>query len=258
MLIVLPPSESKRRPPPGGRPVDLDSLSFPALTPMRERVLDAVIETSRRPDAFRRLQVGPSLAAEVARNTWLREAPTCPVLDVYAGALHEALGASTLSRDAHRRAASGLLVVSALWGALRPADRIPAYRLDVCSRLVGMDRLEPSWRTVLPGVLADAAGSSGVVADCRSHAYQAVGMATGLADRTVVVRVVKDLGGTGLIGDVPAKRTRGELARHLLESGADPQSPDELATVASEQAPVELVSPGRPGQAWRLDVALRG
>ena len=38
MLIILPPSESKRPPADHGRAVDLDGLSFPALAPTRARI----------------------------------------------------------------------------------------------------------------------------------------------------------------------------------------------------------------------------
>ena len=69
----------------------------------------------------------------------------------------------------------------ALWGALRPADHIPPYRLNVCARLVGMDRLEPGWRSLLPPLLTDAAARRGPVLDLRSRSpYEAVGRPTGL------------------------------------------------------------------------------
>ena len=94
----------------------------------------------------------------MARNTGLRHLPASPVLDVYSGPLHEGLDAATLSAAARDRADRGLIVTSALWGALRPTDAIPPYRLNICAWLIGLDRLEPTWRSVLPAVLADAAG----------------------------------------------------------------------------------------------------
>jgi len=149
VLIVVPPSESKNPPPRRGKPVDLERLSFPRLTALRARVLDALVTTSARTDALARLDVGASLCDEVERNTRLRRLPARPALEVYNGVLYDALDASSLSPAAKRRAASRVVIVSGLWGAVRPTDRIPAYRCTICATLVGVDALEPAWRAVL-------------------------------------------------------------------------------------------------------------
>jgi hypothetical protein len=253
VLIILPPSETKLPPPESGSPLDLGRLSFPSLTAMRERVMDALVATSQGPDALRRLFVGPSLAEEVARNEHLRDLPTRSAIDTYAGPLYEGLDSGSWSSDTEKRAARQLVIVSALWGMVRPADRIPSYRLHVCSRLVGMDRLEPAWRTLLPPILADAAARHGPVLDLRSGSYQAVGRPTGLDDQTVTLRIRPSPGGPARIGDVIAKRVRGEAATHLLMSGADPEDPLDIAEVLATRWSLEVDPPaGQRHRTWTI------
>jgi len=211
---------------------------------MRERVLEALIATSVGPDAFARLHVRPTMAGQVARNIRTRELPTLPAAEVYTGPLHDGLAVATLSPTAREHADRVVIVTSALWGLLRLRDRIPPYRLYLFSRLVGMDRLDHEWRAVLPDVLASAAGPDGLILDLRSPENQSIGKPTGHGHRTVTLRVHQGSPGRR-IGDVVAKRVRGEAAHDILESGVDPGGPDELATMLGERWSVSLATSTR-------------
>lgn len=244
MLIVLPPSETKTSPPDGSAPLDLHGLSFPELSDQRERVLDALDATCRRDDACTLLTLRATLAASVAANLRVRELPTDEAWHVYAGDLYDALGAATLPALARRRAATRVVIASSLWGLLRPIDRIPPYRLPICAHLAGLPELEPAWRPLVGPALADAAGPRGLVVDLRSSSYLALGAPTGLADRTVLLRVRGIRPGVPASG-VASKRARGALARHLLESGLDPRAPADLAAaLGSWDASLRASRPG--------------
>lgn len=256
MLVLLPPSEGKA---PGGgrrRPVDLTALSFPSLTPTRERVLDALTGVSARDDAVDVLGVGPSLEPEVRRNTALRTAPALPAGRVYTGVLYDALDLAGLGTAARRRAARSVVVVSALWGALRPGDAVPPYRLSMGTDLPGVGPLAAAWRPALDDVLTDAAGH-GVVVDCRSSTYAAAwAPRDGVADRTVAVRVLREHEGRRSVVSHMAKHTRGLVTRHLLEVATAPRTVRQVAAAVGERWTAELHEPPRTGRPWTLDVVV--
>jgi cytoplasmic iron level regulating protein YaaA (DUF328/UPF0246 family) len=196
------------------------------------------------------------MAALIARNTWLLELPTRPAAEVYVGPLHEGLDLGSLSGADAERAERSVVITSALWGALRPSDRIPAYRMRPWANLIGMDRVEPMWRAVLPALFAELAGPGGVVVDLRPPSFQSLGMPMGLSDRTIAVRVEQASGLGHRIGDVVAKRIRGQAAHHLLAAGEDPGDPDALADILVDRWPVSLEPPPRPGRPWTLSLTV--
>lgn len=248
MLILLPPSESKT----GrarGRRLDGDRLSFPELGATRAQVAGALAEVSARPGAAEILGVSPNLADDIARNTRLATAATLPAAQVYTGVLYDALDYPSLDVAARRRANRWLVVVSALYGAVRPTDAIVPYRLSMAVNLPGVGPLASVWKPELGRVLPQAA-SRGVVVDCRSSTYAAAWVPQDdLADRWVQVRVP---GATHM-----AKHTRGLVARHLCQVGRDVRRVPQLVEVLQDAFDVTLSAPGRPGKPWVLDATAR-
>ncbi len=248
MLIVLPPSETKWNRS-RGRPVDPATWSFRELTDTREKVATALREASAGATATELLRVTPGLLDEVARNLALDSAPATPAAQVYTGVLYDALDLASLDPAARRRAQRWVVTVSALYGAVRPGDRIAAYRLNPGGRLPGLPHLAQLWRPVLGPVLAAAAGP-GAVVDARSSSYTGMWTPDGdLRDRWVHVRVPG--------ASHWAKHTRGLVARHLLVEGVDARSPGAVAEVVGRGFQVRLHEPAGRARPWVLDVEPR-
>lgn len=245
MLILLPPSESKATRSRGAalRP---ETLSFSELAEARAQVAAALATASAREDAAEVLGVSAALREEIDRNTRLDTAPTLPARDLYTGVLYDALDLPSLDPTSSRRAARRLLVVSALYGALRPGDRVAPYRLSMGVNLPGTGPLASLWRPHLEAALPAAAGR-GLVVDCRSSTYAAAWAPQGdLAARWVTVRVP---GATHM-----AKHTRGLVARALCEEPSDPRRPAALVELLSERFAVQLYEPASSRRPWTLDV----
>jgi uncharacterized protein len=257
VLVLLPPSEGKTAPR-RGKPLDLDTLAFPSLTPVRESVLDALLRLARG-DAARAagvLGLSPRQLDEVRRDALLDTAPTATASHVYSGVLYDALDLASLDAAAKRRAQRSIVVSSALFGALRLADRIPAYRLSGDVSLPGLGAVGARWRDPLAGALTDAAGR-GLVVDLRSGTYAAMWRPVGeVASRTVAVRVLQQLpDGSRAVVSHSNKATKGRLVRHWLREGVDARDADDLADAcARDGLLVELVERPKPGVVRRLDV----
>lgn len=248
MIVLLPPSETKHEPRRGAR-LALDALSFPELTTAREEILTELMATSALPNACRLLDVSPGLADVVARNQRLREMPTAPAGQIYTGVLYDALDLPSLDAAARARATRRLVIVSALFGALRVKDRIPPYRLAMGVTLPTVGALAARWRPHLDPVLTAAAGS-GLVIDARSAAYVAAWQPRGdVADRWVALRVPGQ--------SHAAKHTRGLVVRALCRHTGSVTSVPALARALAPYVDVTVHHPTRPGKGWTLDVTTR-
>lgn len=251
MLILLPPSEGKQ-PAGNGAPFDATTLQFPELSASRKQLLGILSTVSGAQDALDVLGVGKSLVADVTRNITLNTEPAAPAHTVYTGVLFEALGYDRLDEASRMRADASILVISALWGAVGFADRIPAYRLSMSVKLPEIGKLASWWKPRLTPVLNARAGDE-LVVDCRSSTYAAAWAPP--AENTVSVSVFQLRSGKLKVVSHFAKHTRGELASHLLTRGADVKSPQELLEAAQERWEAKLL-PGTERKAHQLHIIL--
>lgn len=235
MLILLPPSEGKTVPTTGA-PLDLDTLDLGALNPTRERILSSLIAVSggNAKRAMVRLGLGKTQADVLPRNANLRAEPTARADAVYSGVLYAALDFATLDDTARKRADASVAVASALFGLVRPADHIPAYRLSGDVSLPRLGTVAGIWRKKLGPVLIDLVGD-GLLIDLRSGMYLNLYKPTGaLAERTATMRVLHDHDGTRKVVSHFNKATKGRIVRALLKAGADPHTVDDLESTLKD------------------------
>lgn len=199
MLVLLPPSEGKTAPE-AGEPVDLGSLAFAEqLGERRQKLLDAL-------------------------DPQLREAPAAPAAEVYTGVLFKRLELPQLPAKARRQ----VLIASALWGVVRPDDRIPDYKLPPKEKLEGIGPLAKFWRPALAETLPDKEGE--LILDMRSGAYSTMWkpkQATLLS-----VRAFTESDGERKAVSHMAKAVRGDVARVLLEAKKAPANPETAVAIA--------------------------
>lgn len=227
MRILLPPSEGKTSPA-SGPALDLPTLSFDALTPIRRRVLRSVVTLCRTDPqgAARVLGLGPRQADEIAVNARLQRAPAGPAIGVYSGVLFEALDASTLNAAERRRLQSSVVISSALFGLVTPNDRIPAYRLSGDTTVPGLGTIAGVWRE---SVSAEIAAMRGVILDLRSGAYAALGpLPESTRDRALTGRVLLERNGKRSVVSHHNKATKGRIVRGLVQAGPAPRTVDAL------------------------------
>jgi uncharacterized protein len=226
MLVLLPPSEGKAHPE-SGDPVDAGSLAFAEeLGERREVLLDVLEGLAGVPvkRAVEALAISPGQAGEVEVDARLRTAPAAPAEQVYTGVLYGRLGLSELPAAARRR----VLIASALWGVVRPEDRIPYYRFSAKARLDGIGPVAAFWREALVAALPDSGGD--LVVDMRSGAYAAAWKPK--LGTLLAVRAFTESGGERKPVSHMAKAIRGEVARALLLADRPPTDPQGAAAIA--------------------------
>jgi cytoplasmic iron level regulating protein YaaA (DUF328/UPF0246 family) len=243
MLILLPPSETKRAGGIEGTRLDFGALSFPSLTKPRRTAIDGLRRLSRNLSAATgALRLGGTQAAEVARNRVVLTSPVMPAIDRYDGVLYEGLDAATLTEEERAFAGRHVAIASAAFGLTMALDPIPAYRLSHDSRLPGLP-LGRLWRSPISQVLES---TDGLLLDVRSEAYAGLGP---LPDRpdAVFVRVVSD-DGTGRRRALNHfnKKGKGEFVRALLEARVDHADVTSLLAWASSAG--MRLEPGAPGE----------
>ena len=213
MLILLPPSEKKKAAT-SQEKFELSSLVFAAeLTGARS-------QTTTSHDFSQ----------------------TSPAIEIYDGVLFQGLNWKTLTAAEQKRANAKVLIISAIFGLVRPLDKIFSYKEMIDNKL---------WREAIAQVSAKF--SNELVIDCRSSTYK--GVWTINPQNTVEVRVFKVNGAERNVITHMSKKYRGELTGHLLKQTTDPITAAEVQRIAAQIFECELHAPV-DAQPWALDLLI--
>lgn len=224
MLIVLPPSETKA---PGGQgpALDLESLSFPSLNPLRAKILKDLLNLPNSKVAAVH-KLSKAKEGEALANKEVLSSPTMPAVLRFTGVLFDALDAATVPWDR-------LAIGDALFGLVRAGDQIPYYRLSGSTKLPVFRSSKPAptmkarWGSAISEAL-DAV--EGLVVDLRSGTYQQLGP----CERAVTVRVESlHPDGSRTVISHFNKHYKGILARELALIGRDLTTIEEVKEIAA-------------------------
>ena len=201
MLILLPPSEKKKSAT-GSEKFDLSSLVFAS-------------------------ELSDTRMAALASHDSSR---TSPAIEIYDGVLYQGLNWKTLSAAEQKRANSKVLIVSAIFGLVKPMELIFDYKEKIDNKL---------WRDSIAQVAAKY--SDELIIDCRSSTYKGVWPIN--PANTVEVRIFQIAEGKRKVITHMSKKYRGELTRHLLKQASEPKTPAELHHIAAQLFECELHPP---------------
>lgn len=158
-LILLPPSEGKALGgtgapwSPGAMAIDPDDE--------RRRVIAALATAMRGGEPARAKLlgvIGSNLAAATAADRRVTRTPTLRAIERYTGVLYDALDHGSLTAAQRKRLDASVVIVSGLWGAVMPADPVPAYRLKMSAALPELGKLASFWREPMTQALTELAG----------------------------------------------------------------------------------------------------
>jgi len=221
-LILLPPSEGKAS---GGdgAPLDLESLSFEELNPTRARFTRAVVKLSERPRSSRALLgvKGPALEKAMAENAELDTAPTLPAIERYTGVMYDAIDHQSLDSDAQEVFGNSVIIMSGLFGMVRPYDMIPAYKLKMGGKLLRGKTCSAVWKRAITKTLAESAEDS-VIWDLLPIEHSAAWDSSRVPYKTRFTVKFLERNAAGEMRTINhwSKLLKGALIRHLV-SNAD-------------------------------------
>ena len=173
LLILLPPSEGKAS---GGEapPLDLDSLLFEEFTKTRTSMIKALRQLSGKPRVAQKTLGVKGVALDKARsdNADVLGSLTLPAIERYTGVMYDSIDYKSLGDEAKSVFGDCTIIMSGLFGMVRPFDLIPAYKLKMGAKIRSNKACSAIWKPLISKALKDTA-ENGVIWDLLPNEHSA-------------------------------------------------------------------------------------
>ena len=163
-----------------------------------------------------------------------------PAIQVYTGVLYAALGWARLNKAQQKLGQASIAIISAKYGVVRPMDPIAPYKEKIDNK-----KMAAQVAQVLDGAETE------LIIDCRSSTYQTVWQSP--IAITVEIKVFTIIDGHKKVITHMSKKTRGEVARHILQAGTKIKSAQQLQETVSLGFTCTLIE-ATDKEPWVLEV----
>jgi len=167
LTVLLAPADRKQ---PGGNPFAPDMFDyrtsgtfnyFDDLNPERRELIDTLQDVTEDEDDEALGEIfgveGYELEEAIRVNSELYDAPLMSALDRYSpDVMYAAMDFANLPTGAQRRLLENGVILSGLFGLLRPDDLIPNYQLDMSATLPEVGSVADYWRPIVSPILNDS------------------------------------------------------------------------------------------------------
>ncbi len=167
LTVLLSPADRKQ---PGGNPFAPDMFDYRTsgtfnyyddFNPERRELIDTLQEVIEEEDEDTLSDLfgleGYELEEAIRVNSEIYDAPLMSALDRYSpGVMYAAMDFANLPTGAQRRLLENGVILSGLFGLLRPDDLIPNYQLGMDVSIPDLGPVAEYWRPVVSPVLNDS------------------------------------------------------------------------------------------------------
>ena len=228
--ILLAPSEGKVA---GGNPLAPDMFDyrssttfnyFHELNPQRRQLIETLQGAlkAKKPTLEKLFGLkGEALKEAIETDKSIIGSPLMSALERYSpGVMYKAMDFSSLPTGAQRRLLENGIILSGLFGLLRPDDLIPNYRLKMDATLPDVGKVSTFWRDSLSPLL-DRTVKDRVVWNLLPGAHQEAWHDQRTYEEMIVVKFVDEKKGKRTTVTHGVKPLRGKLVNFIVSDMGD-------------------------------------